>query len=100
MVGQQKRQEQQRRKPKRSTTEAAKEPSTNVTMMATEASVVLSWYEFFVRDNKIRGLFVALWPPTILAFASYFHQKRMEEQIETIIPSGLGNVVTELVGGR
>lgn len=99
MVGQQQ-QEQQRKTPKRSTIEAAKEPSTNVTMMAAEAAVALSWYEFFVRDNKMRGLFVALWPPTILAFASYFHQKRMEEQMEAIAPSGLGNVVTEIVGGR
>lgn len=91
---------QQRKTPKRSTIEAAKEPSTNLTMMAAEASIVLSWYEFFIRGNKLRGLFIALWPPTILAFASYFHQKRMEEQIEAVTPRGISNVVNELLGGR
>lgn len=72
--------------PEESTIEAAKEPSTNLVMMAAEASVVLSWYEFFYQGNKLRGLFVALWPPTILAFAGYFHQKRMEEKMQTLTP--------------
>lgn len=77
---------QEEEMPKRSTMEAIKKPSTNLTMMAAEASVLLSWYEFFYRGNKLRGLFVALWPPTILAFAGYFHQKRMEEKVDTITP--------------
>lgn len=61
--------------PKRSTIETVKEPGTNMTVLAAQMSVVLSWYEFFVRGNKQRGLFVTLWPPTILSIAAYFHQK-------------------------
>lgn len=91
---------QQQRTPQRSTIEAAKDPSTNLMMLAAEVSVVLSWYEFFLRGNKMRGLFVALWPPTILAFASYFHQKRMEEKMDTFTPQGLSNTLTKVLGGQ
>lgn len=90
----------QQQTPKRSTIEAAKEPSTNLTMMAAEASVVLSWYEFFFRGNKLRGLFVAMWPPTILAFASYFNQKRMEEKMETLTPQGISDGISKMLGNQ
>ena len=48
------------------------------------ASVAMSWYEFFGRKNKARGLFVGLWPPTILAFASYFKQVDMEDRFSQL----------------
>lgn len=51
-------------------------------IMLAEAAVLRSLVEFFVRENKFRGLLVAIWPPTILAFVSYFNQKKMEERME------------------
>lgn len=72
----------QQQTPEKSTIEAALKPSTNITMLAAEIAVLLSWIEFFIRGNKFRGLFIAIWPPTILAFASYFNQKQMEERME------------------
>lgn len=52
--------------------------------MAAAASVGLSWYYFFARGDKERGLFVGLWPPTILAFASYFNQRKMSQQLDML----------------
>jgi hypothetical protein len=37
---------------------------------------------FFIRGNQERGIFIGLWPPTFLAFASYFEQARMHNTIE------------------
>ncbi len=56
--------------------------------LAAAASVGLSWYYFFVRGDRERGLFVGLWPPTILAFASYANQRRMRKQLESITNPG------------
>ncbi|MFC4990139.1 MULTISPECIES: hypothetical protein [Saliphagus] len=56
--------------------------------LASVASVGLSWYYFFVRGDRERGLFVGLWPPTILAFASYMNQRRMRRQLEAITNPG------------
>ena len=55
---------------------------------AAAASVGLSWYYFFVRGDRERGLFVGLWPPTILAFASYANQRRMRRQLDAITNPG------------
>ncbi len=52
--------------------------------IASAASVGLAWYYFFLKGDRQRGLFVGLWPPTILAFASYFNQRRMREQLDTL----------------
>lgn len=38
--------------------------------LAAVGSVLLAWYQFYVRGNKEHGLFIGLWPPTILAFAN------------------------------
>lgn len=52
--------------------------------LASAASVGLSWYYFFIRGDRQRGLFVGLWPPTILAFASYFNQRKMRNQLDAL----------------
>ncbi|MFC3959869.1 hypothetical protein [Halovivax cerinus] len=57
-------------------------------VMAAAASVGLSWYYFFLKGEKERGLFVGLWPPTILAFASYFMQHRMNNRLSMITEPG------------
>ena len=70
--------------------------------LASMASVALSWYYFFVRGDRQRGLFVGLWPPTILAFASYFNQRRMRKQIETVTQPGttLKKTFDSMMGNR
>ncbi|RQG97622.1 hypothetical protein [Natrarchaeobius oligotrophus] len=70
--------------------------------LASAASVGLSWYYFFVRGDRERGLFVGLWPPTILAFASYFNQRKMRQQLDTITKPGtsLKNAIDSMMGNR
>jgi hypothetical protein len=70
--------------------------------LASAASVGLSWYYFFVRGDRERGLFVGLWPPTILAFASYFNQRRMRRQLEAITQPGttLRNAIDSMMGNK
>lgn len=62
--------------------QATQETTTDPAVMAAGASVLLSWFYFFVRGDRQRGLFVGLWPPTILAFASYFEQTRMSDRLK------------------
>jgi len=68
--------------------------------IASAASVGLAWYYFFLRGDRQRGLFVGLWPPTILAFASYFNQRKMREQLDTITQPGttLRNAIDSVMG--
>lgn len=60
----------------------------DVALGAAIASVGLSLYEYYVEGDKQQGLFVGLWAPTILAFASYLKQKSMEERLEQSIVAG------------
>ena len=53
----------------------------DIALLGAAASVLLSWYEFYYRGNKTGGIFVGLWPPTILAFASYLRQRGMEDEL-------------------
>ncbi|MFP8891600.1 hypothetical protein ACLI4U_17790 [Natrialbaceae archaeon A-CW2] len=70
--------------------------------IASIASVGLSWYYFFVRGDRQRGLFVGLWPPTILAFASYFNQRGMQRQLETLTEpaASIKETIESVVGNR
>lgn len=61
---------------------AAEETGTDPAIAAAASSVLLSWYYFFLRGDREMGLFVGLWPPTILAFASYFNQTRMSSMLK------------------
>ena len=67
--------------------EATTETGTDPAVLAAGVSVLLSWYFFYAKDNQTMGLFVGLWPPTILAFASYFKQTRMSDKLESSIGS-------------
>jgi hypothetical protein len=71
----------------------AEESARDVAIIASAVSVLLAWHQFFIRGDRERGLFVGLWPPTILAFASYFNQKRMEERLESL---GASTIVKSL----
>ena len=74
---------------------AAEQTGMDPAVMASAASVMLSWYFFFVKGDKLRGLFVGLWPPTFLAFASYFEQTRMSDMVRQATGGG-GGVVQSL----
>ena len=58
--------------------------------IASAASVGLSWYYFFIRGDRQRGIFVGLWPPTILAFASYFNQKAIIDKLDRSLLGSTG----------
>lgn len=59
--------------------QAAEQTGTDPWIVAAAFSVVVSWYLFFVTENREMGLFVGLWPPTFLAFGGYFRQTRMHD---------------------
>lgn len=81
--------------------DAAARTTTDPIVMAAAASVLLSWYQFFVRGNREMGIFVGLWPPTLLAFASYFKQERMIARVENIFSGGrIREMVERMVGGQ
>ena len=42
---------------------------------AAVGSVLYSWYQFYIKNDTERGLFVGLWAPTLLAAAGYLQQK-------------------------
>lgn len=70
--------------------------------LASAASVGLAWYYFFLKGDRERGLFVGLWPPSILAFAIYFNQRKMRAQLETLTQPGttLKNAIDSMMGNR
>lgn len=80
--------------------EAAAGASTDPAIVASAASVVLAWYQFFVRGNREMGLFVGLWPPTILAFASYFNQTRMADRLRRAESSTPASLIEQFMGNR
>ena len=68
--------------------EVAEETGTDPWILLSAGSVVLSWYTFFVARDREMGLFVGLWPPTFLAFASYFEQTRMHDTMNRAMGGG------------
>ena len=39
-------------------------------IVAAVGSVMLAWFQYYVRGNKEHGLFIGLWSPTLLAFSN------------------------------
>ena len=75
--------------------EMAEKRGADLALLASAASVVLAWYQFYVQKNRSQGLFIGLWPPTILAFASYFNQTRMSNKLESSL--GYGSSIGQLI---
>ena len=83
--------------------EAAEKTSADPAVLAAAFSVGLSWYFYFIRGDQHRGLFVGLWPPTILAFASYFSQTRMADLLDGAVHGGSATItesIQELMGSQ
>lgn len=81
--------------------QAAEQTGTDPWILAAATSVALSWYMFFVARDREMGVFVGLWPPTFLAFASYFRQTRMHETMTRAMGSGgVVDRVEQMVQGR
>lgn len=68
-------------KEKEKATEVGKRTGRDPIVLAAAASVLLSWYQFYVRGNKEYGLFIGLWPPTMLAFSNAVHIKEISEKV-------------------
>ena len=64
------------------TIQAAESRGRDPAIIAAVGSVLLSWYVFYRRGNHEQGLFVGLWAPTILAFATYVKQARVHAQLD------------------
>jgi len=64
--------------------DVAAEAGTDFALFASVASVLMSWYAFFVRGDRELGLFVGLWAPTILATANHFKQRQFEQRLKMI----------------
>jgi hypothetical protein len=76
-----------------STTDTEAKPETrgaDLALMASAASVLLAWHQFYLKGNKTRGLFIGLWPPTILAFSSYLNQKAILDKLDQSLLSTPG----------
>lgn len=81
--------------------EATAETGTDPAVIASAASVGLSWYYFFAKGDREMGLFVGLWPPTIMAFASYFNQTRMSNMLKRATGrGGITESVQRMVQGK
>lgn len=89
------------RRQQRQAMEAVEETGTDPYILASAGSVVLSWFMYFVARNRDMGLFVGLWAPTILAFASYFKQTRMDDRLNRAMGGeGIVGRVEQLVQRR
>jgi hypothetical protein len=52
-------------------------------VVAAAGSVLLAWYQYYVRGNKEHGLFIGLWPPTMLAFSNALRLNDLSRETET-----------------
>ena len=72
----------------------------DLALIASAASVLLAWHQFYLKGNKTRGLFIGLWPPTILAFGSYLNQQAILEKLEQSLLSTPGGFESLKNGSR
>ncbi len=56
-------------------------PGADLLVVSAVVSVVLSLYVYFVRGEQRRGIFVGLWPSTIIALASYLKLRSVADRL-------------------
>ena len=44
--------------------------------------VLLAWYQYYVRGNETHGMFIGLWPPTLLAFSNAVRINDIRRKVE------------------
>jgi len=74
-----------------STEQTAQTRGADLALMASAVSVLLAWYQFYLKKNKLQGLFIGLWPPTILAFAGYLNEKAILDKLDQSLLSSTGS---------
>jgi hypothetical protein len=74
--------------------EVGKRTGRDPVLIAALGSVVLAWYQYYVRGNKTHGLFIGLWPPTLLAFSNAIRINNISRKVE----SQTGNLLEWLTG--
>mgnify|MGYP000232915551 CR=1 FL=1 len=52
-------------------------------LMAAAGSVLLAWYQYYVRGNKQHGLFIGLWAPTLLGFSNAIRIASISRKVES-----------------
>lgn len=63
--------------------EIGKRTGRDPVIMAAAGSVLLAWFQYYVRGNKEHGLFIGLWPPTMLAFSNAVRINEITEKVES-----------------
>jgi hypothetical protein len=58
------------------------EQASSGAVIAAGLSILYSWYLFFLKQDRQRGIFVGLWAPTIIGLASYLEQTDMVEKMQ------------------
>jgi len=74
--------------------EVGKRTGRDPVLIAALGSVVLAWYQYYIRGNKTHGLFIGLWPPTLLAFSNAIRINNISRKVE----SRTGNLFEWLTG--
>ena len=74
--------------------EVGKRTGRDPVLIAALGSVALAWYQYYVRGNKTHGLFIGLWPPTLLAFSNAIRINNISRKVE----SRTGNLFEWLTG--
>lgn len=51
-------------------------------VIAAAGSVLLAWFQYYILGNKQHGLFIGLWPPTLLAFSNTIKINNISRKVE------------------
>lgn len=53
-------------------------------VIASMGSIALSWYLFYGKKNRMQGIFVGLWAPTLLGVASYLRLAGIDDNVDKL----------------
>lgn len=71
------------RQERREAKEIGKRTGRDPVILAAVGSVMLAWYQYYIRGNKHHGLFIGLWPPTLLAFSNAVRINKISTEVES-----------------
>lgn len=80
----------------RETGEVGRRTGRDPVVLAAVGSVLLAWYQFYIRGNKEHGMFIGLWPPTLLAFSNALRIMDISRKVEGTAT----NLIDRLMQGR